>query len=256
MKILFIGDIVGNPGRSAVKRTLSQINKSDFDFIIANCENLAHGRGITIDTLTEMTTAGIDFFTSGDHIFWNEEYGMNADHLPIIRPCNYPPIVYGKTHEIITSKSGKRLLVLNAMGRTFLNERLNDPFTTVETILNQNYGKYDYSLLDFHAEATSEKAAMGFYFDGKIDVVVGTHTHVPTCDQRVLPNGTLFISDVGMCGNLDSVLGVKKEIILDLYLTGLNQRFNWESAGKKAFRGVIINLEDKSIKRFDKEFEN
>ncbi len=256
MKILFIGDIVGSPGRSAVKRALADINKSDYDFIIANCENLAHGRGITVQGLSEMTTAGVDFFTSGDHIFWNEEYGMNADNLPVIRPCNYPSIVYGKTHEIITAKSGKRLLVMNAMGRTFLNERLNDPFTTVETILNANYGNYDYSLLDFHAEATSEKAAMGFYLDGKVDAVLGTHTHVPTCDQRVLPNGTLFVSDVGMCGNIDSILGVKKEIILDLYLTGLNQRFDWENSGKKAFRGVIINLEDKTIERFDIEFEN
>jgi len=256
MKILFIGDIVGSPGRSAVKSALATINKSDFDFIIANCENLAHGKGITLQTLSEMTAAGVDFFTSGDHIFWNEEYGMNAQNLPIIRPCNYPSNVYGKTHQILTSKNGKRLLVINAMGRTFLNERLDDPFTGIETLLNSNYGQYDYSLVDFHAEATSEKAAMGFYLDGRVSAVLGTHTHVPTCDQRVLPEGTLFVSDVGMCGNIDSVLGVKKEIILNLYLTGLNQRFEWENSGKKAFRSVIINLENKTIERCDKEFEN
>ncbi len=256
MKILFIGDIVGKPGREAVKKSLASVNKSDFDFIIANCENLAHGRGITLETLREMQECGIDFFTGGDHLFWNEEYAMNADNLPVVRPCNYPELVWGKTHEILTSKSGKRLLVINALGRTFLNERVNDPFAAVETILNANYGNYDYSLVDFHAEASSEKMAFTFYFDGKISAVVGTHTHIPTCDGRVMPEGTIFISDVGMNGNIDSVLGVKKEIIIKLYTTGLNQRFEWENTGKKAFRSVIINLENKSITRFDKEFES
>jgi len=202
-----------------------------------------------------MTDAGIDFFTSGDHIFWNEEFQMNADNLPIIRPCNYPSEVWGKTYAILTAKkSGKRLLVINALGRTFLNERLDDPFTGVETILNANVGNYDYSLVDFHAEASSEKMAFAFNFAGRVSAIVGTHTHIPTCDARLI-DSTLYITDVGMTGNIDSILGVKKEIILNLYRTALNQKFEWENYGKKAFRGVIIDLKNKKIERFDKEFE-
>lgn len=254
MKILFIGDIVGKPGREAVIEVLSHIDKSEFDFIIGNCENLSHGRGITLKTLSEMTDAGIDFFTSGDHIFWNEEYQMNADNLPIVRPCNYPRGVWGKPYEIITSKSGKKLLLINALGRTFLNERLDDPFSSVETILNAHEGEYDYSLVDFHAEASSEKMAFVFNFAGRVSAIVGTHTHIPTCDARLIDE-TLYITDVGMTGNIDSVLGVKKEIILNLYKTALNQKFEWENYGKKAFRGVIIDLKNKKIERFDKEFE-
>lgn len=255
MKILFIGDIVAKPGREAVIDVLSSIDKSQFDFIIGNCENLAHGRGITLKTLAEMTDAGVDFFTGGDHLFWNEEFQMNADNLPIVRPCNYPSEVWGKSYEILTSKkSGERLLVTNALGRTFLNERVDDPFAGVETILNANIGNYDYSLVDFHAEASSEKMAFAFNFARRVSAIVGTHTHIPTCDARVI-DSTLYITDVGMTGNLDSVLGVKKEIILSLYKTALNQRFEWENYGKKAFRGVIIDLKNKKIERFDKEFE-
>ena len=139
------------------------------------------------------------------------------------------------------------------MGRTFLNERLDDPFTKVDEILDE-YKDEDLSaiLVDFHAEATSEKSALGFYLDGRVDAVIGTHTHVPTCDCRMLPKGTLFVSDVGMTGNIDSVLGVKKEIVIGLYTTARNQKFEWELQGKKAFRSVLVDTEAKTIERVDK----
>jgi hypothetical protein len=138
------------------------------------------------------------------------------------------------------------------MGRTFLNEKLDDPFRKVSEILELTSSqKIDLKIVDFHAEATSEKVAMGFYLDGKVDVVFGTHTHVPTCDQMILQNGTYYISDLGMCGIIDSVLGVKKEIILELFLTARNQKFIWEEEGRRAFRSVFIDTVTQEIKRLD-----
>lgn len=254
MKILFIGDIVAAPGREIVNKYLLDIKKEfSIDFVIANVENLAHGRGVTDLTLLEMQNAGIDFFTGGDHVFWQRDTEELFNKYPLIRPANYPDTVYGDGYKIVDAGTHGHVLIINIMGRTFLNERINDPFTTVSKILDETKDKnISCTLVDFHAEATSEKYVMGFYLDGKVDVLVGTHTHVPTCDQRVLPNGTMYISDVGMTGNIDSILGVKTQIIQNLYLTGLNQRFEWEDTGKIALRSVIIDTEKKTIDRVDK----
>ncbi len=258
MKILFIGDIVARPGRDAVKRALPDIvSKEDIDIVIANAENLAHGRGVTKDMLLEMQDAGVDYFTSGDHVFWRPELEDIIDNIPLIRPANYPEGTPGKGFVVVKTRKNDKLLLINVMGRTFLNERINDPFTTVDKILSEVSvsEKYDASFVDFHAEATSEKYAFGFYFDGRVDCVVGTHTHVPTCDNHVLPKGTLFVSDVGMCGNIDSVLGVQKDIIINFYTTGMNQRFEWEEKGRKVFRSVLIDTQKNSIERFDKNYD-
>src|SRR3989344_4550979 len=247
MKILIIGDIVGGPGRDAVAKVLPDILQSDtIDFVIANAENIAHGRGVTKETLKQMQDVGVDYFTSGDHLFWQKGSLDIIEGLPVIRPANYPKTVPGE------GDKGK-ILLINLMGRTFLNERLDDPFSMADMILEKYKDEKSLlTLVDFHAEATSEKYALGFYLDGRVTSVTGTHTHVPTCDNRVLPKGTLFVTDVGMSGNVDSVLGVKKELIIDMYTTALNQKFEWEDSGRKVFNSVLIDTEEKSIRRIDK----
>lgn len=254
MKILFIGDIVARPGREMVKELLPGfIKDKKIDLVLANAENMAHGRGATRGTIEEMMGVGVDYFTSGDHIFWQKGFEDEIDSLPVIRPANFPPGHAGKGHVVIdTGKHGKVLLI-NLLGRVFLNERVDDPFRTADEILLQ-YKDEDiaYTIVDFHAECSSEKYALGFYLDGRVDAVVGTHTHVPTCDQMMLPKKTLYLSDIGMTGIVDSVLGVEKDIIIKYYLSGLNQRFEWENAGRKAFRGVLLDTQKNSIERLDK----
>lgn len=255
MRILFIGDIVAAPGINAVKEALSELLKEQsFDLVVANVENLDNGRGITEETLVELQTIGINFFTSGDHVFRNPDYEDLFSQFPIIRPANFPEIVGGEGYKLVDLGKNGKVLIINLQGRTFINEKIHDPFTTVSQILHELKDEYTYSIVDFHAEATSEKAAMGFYLDGRVHAILGTHTHVPTSDTRTLPNGSVFVSDVGMCGNIDSVLGVKKDIILKMYLTGLNQRFEWESTGNYAFRSVIIDTQTNEITRYDRVY--
>ena len=253
MKILFIGDIVARPGRDTVKEVLPDIlKKEEIDFCVANAENIAHGRGATVGTIEELISVGVDFFTSGDHIFWQKGFEEEIDNLPIIRPANLPPGQAGRGYEIVdTGKNGK-ILLMNLQGRVFLNERVDDPFRKADEILEEVEGEdIAFSIVDFHAEATSEKYAFGFYLDGRVGAILGTHTHVPTCDQRVLPRKSLYISDIGMTGIIDSVLGVEKDIIIKYFLTGRNQRFEWENTGTKAFRGVILDTRKNSIERVD-----
>ena len=256
MKILFIGDIVAKPGREAVKKILPKIkSEKKPDFVIANAENLAHGRGATEETIREMQEAGIDYFTGGDHLFWQRGFEDVVDNLPVVRPANYPDPYPGVGEALIPLKDGTKILLINLLGRTSfssLTTLVEDPFRTADAILEKYQDeKPDEIIIDFHAEATSEKSALGFYLDGKVTAVVGTHTHAPTCDTRVLPLGTMFVTDVGMTGNIDSVLGVKKEIIINLFLTAQKQRFEWENAGKTAFRGVLLDAYGKSIERCD-----
>jgi 2',3'-cyclic-nucleotide 2'-phosphodiesterase len=256
MKILFIGDIVAKPGRDAVNKILPKLRQEkEIDFVIANAENLAHGRGATEETIREMQDAGIDYFTGGDHLFWQRGFEDVVDSFPVVRPANYPEPYAGNGEALITLKNGKKILLINLIGRTSfssLNNLLEDPFRQADYILEKYKDEKDLiTIVDFHAEATSEKAALGFYLDGRITALVGTHTHVPTCDARVLPLGTMFITDVGMTGNIDSVLGVKKEIIINLFLTAKNQRFEWENAGKTAFRSVLLDVYGGTIERID-----
>ena len=255
MKILFIGDIVAKPGRSAVKEVLPSLKREqNIDFVVANAENLAHGRGATLETIREMQNYGVDFFTGGDHLFWHQDFEESVDTLPVIRPANYPAGTPGQGYCVVEHKNGKKILIINLIGRTSFGgtqSLSNDPFRTAEEIIGNNKN-VDFTLIDFHAEATSEKSALGFYLDGKITALVGTHTHIPTCDNRTLPEGTMFVSDIGMTGNIDSVLGVKKEIIINLYLKATNQKFEWEEYGQKAFRSVILDTETRTIERFDR----
>ena len=251
MRLLFIGDIVSTPGREAVKRYLPSLKiENGIDVVVANAENVTYGRGITTANLKELQSYGVDYFTGGDHVFWQKGTTDIIDSEPIVIPANYSAMVPGNRSYVLDLGAKGSLLILNLLGRTFINEKLDDPFKAADRILEE-YPDVKYKFLDFHAEATSEKYALAHYLDGRVDVVVGTHTHVPTCDQLVLPNGTMFISDAGMTGVVDSVLGVKKEIIIDLYRSGLNQRFEWAESGATAFRSVLFDLTTRSISRLD-----
>jgi len=257
MKILFAGEIVAKPGREIVQKFLPEIIKENkVDFVIANCENLSGGRGITKEKIDQMRMAGVDYFTSGEHVFQEKGTEDFIDDVPVLRPANYPEGTIGEGYKIVdTGKNGK-ILIINLMGLTSFNSRnsfLDNPFKIVDKILEETKDEdIKARIVDFHAEATSEKYSMGFYLDGRVDAVIGTHTHVPTCDNIVLPKGTLYLTDVGMCGAIDSSLGVKVDITIKMFLTAMSQRFEWESAGRKAFRSVLLNLQEKTIVRIDK----
>src|SRR4030042_4124579 len=223
MKVLFFGDIVGKPGRSAIKKVLPELKKQyDPDLILANGENLAHGKGISGDSVKEMADAGIDLLTLGNHAFAKKGTMdiLEEKKLPILRPANWAPEIAGKGFFQINIRS-KKILLANLIGRVFMQQQFDNPFVCVKEILEdyslkKESGKEKVSaiIMYWHAEATSEKMAMGWYLDGKVSAVVGTHTHIGTDDARVLPGGTAYVSDVGMGGVENSVLGVDKDIII------------------------------------------
>ena len=257
MKILYVGEIVAKPGREIVQKFLPEIIKEyKPDMVFANCENLSGGRGITEEKIEQMRMAGIDYFTSGEHIFQEKGTEDFINNVPVLRPANYPEGTIGEGYKIIDSGKKGKVLLINLMGLTSFggkNAFLDNPFSKIDEILEKTKDeKVDAKIVDFHAEATSEKYSMGFYLDGRVDALIGTHTHVPTCDNLVLPKGTLYLTDVGMCGAIDSSLGVKVDITIKMFLTAMSQRFEWENAGRKAFRSVLLDLQSKKIVRIDK----
>lgn len=257
MKILYVGEIVAKSGREIVQKFLPEIIKEHKpDMVFANCENLSGGRGITEEKIEQMRMAGIDYFTSGEHIFQEKRTEDFINNVPVLRPANYPEGTVGEGYKIIDSGKKGKVLLINLMGLTSFggkNAFLDNPFSKIDEILEKTKDeKVDAKIVDFHAEATSEKYSMGFYLDGRVDAVIGTHTHVPTCDNIVLPKGTLYLTDVGMCGAIDSSLGVKVDITIKMFLTAMSQRFEWENAGRKAFRSVLLDLQSKKIVRIDK----
>ena len=212
MKILFFGDICGRSGRDALVKELDHFKKKlNPDFIIANGENASHGRGISKDICKKFFNFGIDVITGGNHIFDNKDVFNFIDDEPrLLRPINYPSDTPGNGFGIY-EKNQKKILVINVMGTVFMNA-LDDPFESVRKVINNNLLTKDInaSIIDIHCEATSEKMAMGHEFDGKVSLVVGTHTHVPTADAHILNKGTGYITDVGMCGDYDSIIGMDK----------------------------------------------
>jgi len=221
MRILFIGDVVGRAGRAAVNERLPGLVKDwKLDLVVVNGENAAGGFGITETIYTELVDAGADAITLGNHAWDQREALVFIERAPrLIRPLNYPKGAPGRGAALIDAKNGKRALVVNAMGRIFM-EALDDPFAAIERELSACALKRDADaiVLDFHCEATSEKQAMGHFCDGRASLVVGTHTHAPTADQRVLAGGTAFVSDVGMTGDFDSVIGMNKDEPLNRFL--------------------------------------
>ncbi|MBO8137458.1 MAG: TIGR00282 family metallophosphoesterase [Desulfotomaculum sp.] len=248
MRVLMIGDIVGKPGRLAVKECLPSL-KADMklDFVIANGENAAGGKGITKVVAKELFSYGIDMLTMGNHV-WNQKEIF--DYLPkesrIIRPANYPPGTPGRGCSIYNIRNGISVGVINLAGRVYMPE-VDCPFRKADELLEEIKDKTDIILVDFHAEATSEKVAMGWYLDGRVAAVVGTHTHVQTADERILPGGTAYITDLGMTGPRDSVIGVKTNVVLKKFITALPQRFEVANT-KYQFNAVVITVDENTAK--------
>lgn len=243
MNILCIGDIVGRPGRDYLKKNLSAIKKEyNIDFVIANGENSAGGVGITKSTYDELISMGIDVITLGNHT-WSKkeiiEFINTTDKL--IRPANYPENNPGRGYTIATF-GNKKIAVINLCGRVYM-ETIECPFRTMDNILQEIKDKADIIIVDFHAEATSEKQAMGWYLDGKATAVFGTHTHVQTSDERILPDGTGYITDLGMTGPRNSILGVEKDIIISKFLTMMPARFEI-AKGEVVFGAIVLSLDD------------
>ncbi|MFA6992510.1 MAG: TIGR00282 family metallophosphoesterase [Candidatus Gracilibacteria bacterium] len=257
MKILFIGDIFGRPGRETVKKVLPKIKKEHSpDFVIANIENASHGNGYSPEIISEMQKAGVNFFTTGDHAFGNAEgtAKLSDKKFPVIRPANYPPTVPGRGYEIVEGPLMTKILIINLMGRVFIKHQFDCPFRALDKILEETrHENPSIIIVDFHAEATSEKYALGFYADGRVSAVLGTHTHVPTRDLHILDGGTAYISDVGFVGPVNSVIGVKKEIILKNFLTQMPAKFEPETEGKMVFNAVLLELDEKSKKALNAE---
>lgn len=254
MNILFIGDIVGRPGRNLVKVLLpSIIREHKVDFVIANAENAAGGKGITGPIKDELVGAGIDVLTMGNHVWDNKAVFDFIDNEPrIVRPGNYPGDCPGQGYHTYISGNCTRVTVVNLSGRVFMNS-LDCPFRTADRILDEVRGTSDVIIVDFHAEATSEKQAMGWYLDGKVSAVIGTHTHVQTADERILPGGTAYITDVGMTGPMDSILGMVKEEALHKFLTQRPVRLT-VARGRSQLDAVLLrfdpeNFTVKTIKR-------
>lgn len=256
MRILFIGDIVGKLGRRTVERILPNLRKKEkIDLVIANAENLTHGTGASPEHLKEVGEMGVDFFTSGNHIFARED--TFKEEVPLIRPVNYPTGNPGNGYAFLSHRD-KKILILNLLGWTFMGEDVGNPFQVIEeqlALLSKE--KPDFTFLDFHAEASSEKRAMGFFLDGIVTAVYGTHTHVPTADAQILPKGTGYVSDLGMVGARDSVLGVESQIIIRRLKDNEKEPFEWVEKGPAVFYSMLMETDSrglaKEVKRIDLE---
>jgi 2',3'-cyclic-nucleotide 2'-phosphodiesterase len=249
MRILFLGDVVGRSGRTAVIEQLPRLRERHrLDFVVVNGENAAGGFGITEQILLELLDAGADVVTLGNHAFDQRETLVFIErHERLLRPINFPPGTPGKGAGLFKAKTGADVLVLNVQGRVFMAD-LDDPFRAVERELEACGLKTraDAILIDFHAEATSEKEAMGYFVDGRATAVIGTHTHVPTADEQILPKGTAYISDAGMCGDFDSILGMDKEEPLQRFLTKIPSSRFAPALGEATLCGVAIELDDRT----------
>ncbi len=244
LNILVMGDIVGKPGRKAVRDFLPEIiSNNQIDFVIANAENASGGRGLNKDSMMELLSYGIDVLTMGNHVWDNKDiFSFIDEQEMIIRPCNYPENTPGRGYGIFARDNGKRIAVINASGRIFM-DCLESPFQRVDSILKETKDLADIFIIDFHAEATSEKLAFAYYFDGRVDAVLGTHTHIQTADERILPGGTAYITDLGMTGPVDSILGMDKNLVIKKFLTQLPVRLEVSKA-EGQLEGVILMIDD------------
>ncbi len=244
MKILVIGDVVGSPGRHIMKRGLPLVfKKHAIDYCIANVENAAGGFGVTKDICDEILNMGVDCLTSGNHIWDKKEIIPFIDLMPqLLRPLNYPKGQPGRGWHVGRSRSGVKVATLNLSGRVFMNGALDDPFTLGAAEVAKLRREAAVIIVDMHGEASSEKCALGHHLDGQVTAVVGTHTHVPTCDHRLLPGGTAYCTDIGMTGPYDSVIGVEKAPILQRFLTGMPQRFE-TAKGDPRLAAVIVEAD-------------
>ncbi|MCM8794377.1 MAG: TIGR00282 family metallophosphoesterase [Candidatus Omnitrophica bacterium] len=262
MKILIIGDIVGSPGRDAVKALVPVLRfKHQVDFVIANAENVAGGAGVTPKTAEDLLTAGPDMLTSGQHIWRYREIGPYMDAQPrLLKPANYPKGTPGFGSYVYETRKGKtKVGVINLLGRVFMGvDALDDPFRMADHLIEEIRKITPVIVVDMHAEATSEKVVMGWYLDGRVSAVVGTHTHIQTADERILPKGTAYLTDLGMTGPYDSVIGRKVEPVLEKFLTGMPNRFD-VAEGNVKLCGAMVEVDEKtgkaiSIQRVQEQF--
>ena len=241
MKVLIIGDVMGKPGRDAMKEFLDK-KKNDYDFVIVNGENAAAGFGITPKIADEFFELGVDVITSGNHIWDKKElYPYLDENRNILRPLNYPKGVPGFGYTIKENGKGEKIAVINIQGRVFMPE-VDSPFQRIEEAIEEIKKETKNIIVDFHAEATSEKLAMGWYLDGRVSAVYGTHTHVQTADERILEKGTGFINDVGMTGSHDSIIGMTIETVLPKFLTSLPSRFE-VATGNVKVNGIELHID-------------
>ena len=248
MKILAIGDIVGGIAIDYLTKTLSKfVKENGINFVIANGENASEIKGLSKNDADALYNLGVDFITLGNHAFGKKDiYSFldNNDHQ-IIRPCNFPNKAPGSGYSIVNI-DGYKILIINALGTMYMTP-LNSPFESIDRILDREKGRYDFAILDFHAEATSEKLAIAHYFDGRIAIIFGTHTHVQTADEQILPKGSAYITDIGMTGPINSILGTKIDTIIDKFTLQMPQFFT-VADGEVKVNGVIFDIDPSSSK--------
>lgn len=257
MRILMVGDVVGSGGRRTVKKVLPRLRHDlDLDFVILQGENLAGGFGLTVETVYEMIEAGADIITTGNHVWDKQDVLRKLDdpQFPVLRPLNYPAANPGRG-----ASSDGPVAVVNLIGRVWVGE-FDSPFAAIDDLLAGGWGRGKPIAVDLHAEATSEKIAMGWHLDGRVAVLAGTHTHVATADCRILPGGTAYVTDLGMVGGMDSVIGMHTEEALGRFLTGVGRRFRPVESGPMRFNSVMIEIDDETgravaIERVDREIE-
>lgn len=241
-RILALGDVVGPSTVNYIGEHLWTFRKENkINMVVCNAENASAGNGLLPQTADDLLSSGCDVLTSGNHIFRKKEIKQYIENSrELIRPANYPAGTPGNGYTI-AKIDGYSILVMNMLGTVYM-EAMSCPFRGAEAILDREEGKYDFSVLDFHAEATGEKGALGMYLDGRVNVIYGTHTHIPTADMRILPKGSGFVSDLGMCGPQDGVLGVRADIIIDKLMTKMPVRFDL-ATGAPSLNGVIFSID-------------
>jgi metallophosphoesterase (TIGR00282 family) len=246
MKVLFLGDVVGKSGRRAIRTLLPRlIDRERLDFVIANCENVANGAGVDPKSAQELFNAGVDVLTSGNHVWRRKEIleFIERDER-LLRPANFPPGVPGRGWTVCEVAGGTPIAVLNLIGRVYMDS-VDCPFRTADELLPKLRSRARVIVVDMHGEATSEKGAMGWFLAGKVSAVLGSHTHVQTADDRLLPGGTAYVTDVGMCGPRDSVIGVEKELVLRRFITRMPVTFEVAS-GPVVVQGAFVEIDSQT----------
>jgi len=255
LNILFLGDVFAGTGRDAVDERLYDIKKEyNIDYTIANGENAAHGKGLSLKTADELLDAGVDFITLGNHAWSNNTIHHFIEDYPVIRPANFHPDLPGSSYAIRETKDGN-IGILNLQGRVYMDPS-DSPFDAADKCIEEMCKEAKIIIVDFHAEASSEKIALAHYLDGKVSAVLGTHTHVQTADERILPKGTAFITDVGMCGPSDSIIGMNTSLVLEKFVYNVPRRFE-PASGKPQINAVVldINPETGKAQKIERIFE-